>query len=81
MALPDTLHIEKINEVYNIIDCEPGVAQELCDYFTFEVPGAKFMPSYRAKVWDGKIRLYSVRDKQLYGGLLKHTLQFATSRK
>ena len=81
MALPDTLHIEKINEVYNIVDCEPGVAQELCDYFTFEVPGAKFMPSYRAKVWDGKIRLYSVRDKQLYGGLLKHTLQFATSRK
>lgn len=81
MVSPDTLHIEKINEVYNIIDCEPGIAQELCDHFTFEVPGARFMPSYRAKVWDGKIRLYSVRDKQLYGGLLKHALQFANSRK
>ncbi len=81
MVLPDTLHIEKINEVYNVIDCEPSVAQELCDYFTFEVPGARFMPSYRSKIWDGKIRLYSVRDKLLYGGLLKHTLQFAKSRK
>jgi len=80
MASPDTLYIEKINEVYNIIDCEPSVAQELCDYFTFEVPGARFMPAYRSRVWDGKIRLYSTRDKLLYGGLLKHTLKFAKSR-
>ena len=80
MVLPDTLHIEKIDEVYNAINCEPSIAQELCDHFTFEVPGARFMPTYRSKVWDGKIRLYSPYDKLLYGGLLKYTLQFAKSR-
>ena len=53
---------------------------ELCDYFTFEVPGARYMPAYRSKIWDGKIRLYSTRDRRLYGGLLKHTLQFAKKR-
>ena len=56
---PDTLHISKIDEVYIKIDCEPSVAQEICDYFTFYVPGYTFMPSFRSKLWDGKIRLYS----------------------
>ena len=78
---PNTLYVYKINEVHNLIDCEPSIAQELCDHFTFEVPGARFMPAYKNKVWDGKIRLYSTYEKLLYSGLLKHTLQFSKKRK
>ena len=77
---PNTLYIYKLNEVHNQINCEPSIAMELCDYFTFEVPGARFMPAYRSKIWDGKIRLYSTHDQILYGGLLKHVLQFAKKR-
>ena len=77
MVSPDTLYIAKVDEVHNIITCEPSVAQELCDFFTFYVPGYKFMPSYRSKVWDGKIRLYSVYDQLLYSGLLNHAVLFA----
>ena len=77
---PNTLYIYKLNEVHNQINCEPSIAMELCDYFTFEVPGARFMPAYRSKIWDGKIRLYSIHDQILYGGLLKHVLQFAKKR-
>ena len=48
------MKIEKKNEVYAKITTEPHIARELSEYFTFEVPGAKFMPAYRSKVWDGK---------------------------
>ena len=77
---PNTLYIYKLDEVHIKIDCEPSIAQELCDNFTFEVPGARYMPTYRNKIWDGKIRLYSTKGGILYGGLLKHTLQFAKKR-
>ena len=45
------LEIEKKNEVFLRIQAEPHVYQELSDHFTFEVPGAKFMPQYRNKHW------------------------------
>ena len=69
--------IQKKNEVYLNVACEPSIAQELSDYFTFDVPGAKFNPLFRNKVWDGKIRLYSMLTKDLYVGLLKHLEHFA----
>ncbi|MAH43554.1 hypothetical protein CL614_07615 [archaeon] len=80
MASSDTLYITKIDEVYIKIDCEMGVAQELCDYFTFYVPGYTFVPSYRNKLWDGKIRLFSVHTRKLYGGLMPYVVQFAYKR-
>ena len=49
------LIISKKNEVYLKVDAEPHVFYELADQFTFDVPGAKFMPQYRNKYWDGKI--------------------------
>ena len=55
------LIIKKKNEVFVTIDSEQYVYHELSDHFTFEVPGAKFMPQYRNKYWDGKIRLYDMR--------------------
>ena len=47
--------ITKKNEVFLKIVSEPHVAHELSDQFTFEIPGAKFMPQYRKRHWDGKI--------------------------
>lgn len=77
----ETLKIRKLNEVYNKIECEPSVAYELNDYFTFDVPGAKFMPAYRNKVWDGKIRLFNVMTCTLYGGLNRYLEEFCKARK
>ena len=51
--------ISKINEVYLQLKVDDDLERELTDYFTFEVPGAKYMPHYRKKLWDGKIRLFS----------------------
>ena len=69
--------IQKKNEIYLKIETEPHIHQELSEYFTFEVPGAKFMPQYRSKYWDGKIRLYSNHNGEIYVGLLDKLISWA----
>ena len=70
------IKLQKKNEVYNVVTTEPHIHRELSEYFTFEVPEAKFMPLYRNKVWDGKIRLYSPGNGEIYGGLTEHLIQW-----
>ena len=70
------LKIQKKNEVFLTIESEPHVYYELQDQFTFDVPGAKFMPQYRSKYWDGKIRLFNVQTKEIYVGLLDKVVSF-----
>jgi len=69
--------ISKKNEVYLILkDLEQSTLQELTSYFQFEVPGFKFMPAYRNKMWDGKIRLFSPTSGEIYVGLLPYIKKF-----
>ena len=70
------LIISKKNEVYLQVQAEPHVYYELADQFTFEVPGAKFMPQYRSKYWDGKIRLFNTQNGEIYVGLLDKLTKF-----
>ena len=66
------LVVAKKNNIFLTINAEPHVHYELSDYFTFDIPNAKFMPQYRSGVWDGKIRLYSPGTGELYCGLISH---------
>ena len=77
-----TLSIKKKNEVYvTVQSVEPHVHMELADYFSFEVPEAKFLKKNpRYKYWDGTIRLYSTGTGELYGGLMKHLQVWADER-
>ena len=77
----DKVEIEKHDEVYVKIKTEPSVMMEMSEYFTFDVPGAKFMPAYRNKFWDGKIRLLSPMNGLLYAGLTKYVEEFCKTRK
>ena len=72
-----TLIISKKNDVYVKVDTEPNIARELVDFFTFEVPGARFMPTYKNRVWDGKIRLYNQMNGEIYFGLVPYVEEFA----
>jgi len=47
------LIIDKPDEIYLKIEAEADIRRELGAYFTFEVPGYKFIPAYRNRVWDG----------------------------
>ena len=71
------LTVEKVNEVYiRVYSHDMGVEQELGDFFTYEFPGARFTPQFRAKLWDGKVRLYDIIRKTLYSGLLEYVEKF-----
>jgi superfamily II DNA or RNA helicase len=76
----DTIIVRKLNEVYLKLDCDPGIMMEISSYFTFDVPGAKFSPAYRNKIWDGKVRLANLMTKTLYVGLLDQLQKFCDSR-
>lgn len=70
------LIISKKNEIYLKVEAEPHIYYELSDQFTFDIPGAKFMPQYRSKFWDGKIRLFNVQTGEIYVGLLDKIISF-----
>lgn len=75
------LIIKKKNEVFLQIQAEPYVHQELSDYFTFEVPEAKFLKrNPRYKYWDGTIRLYSPGTGDLYAGLYAHLVEWCKEK-
>ena len=62
--------IEKKNEIYLRVGAEMHIHHELSEYFSFEVPEAKYLQKRkRYRRWDGKIRLYSPGTGELYVGL------------
>ena len=73
------LLITKRNETYIQIRTESSIEAELQGYFTFEIPGAKFTPKYKAGIWDGKIRLFNLNTRLLYAGLFESVVKFANS--
>jgi len=62
------------------ISCDRGVAAELSDYFSFFVPGYKYMPAYKNRVWDGKIRLFNTLTGELNTGLFDYVKKFCEER-
>ena len=69
--------VKKQNETYLQISCERHIAYELNEHFAFAVPNAKFHPKFRAKMWDGRIRLFNIRTGQLYFGLYPYLKTWA----
>ena len=66
-----TVSVTRLNEVYAEVDSNEFFAlKELVEYFCFKVPGAEFMPSYKNKFWDGRIRLLNPNTRKIYLGLV-----------
>jgi superfamily II DNA or RNA helicase len=60
---------------------DKDIAMELQGFFTFEVPGAKYTPAYKRKVWDGKIKLFNPYSGLLPAGLMDYLATFTQERK
>ena len=74
---PDSYDLGKTKDnVHVYVEADDSIRREISDFFTFEVL-AKFMPSYRNRYWDGKIRLYNINKGELYIGLVPYLLDFA----
>lgn len=64
------------NELKCTLQCEISTAYEISEAFAFFVKGYKFMPSYKAGRFDGKIRLFNLRDRSFYIGLLQNLIEW-----
>ena len=75
------LHVSKKDEskIYLRSD-DSGILMEISEYFTFFAEGYKWMPAYRNKLWDGKLRLYDYRSQTLPFGLLARVAEFCQER-
>ena len=69
--------IETLDEVYVRVYSEPSIEMEMVQFFSYEYPGAKFTPQYKARLWDGRIRLLDPIRKTLYVGLISYVEEFA----
>ena len=76
----ETIRVRKLNHSTIHLECDRSVGAELREFFSFYVPGYKFMPAYRNRVWDGKIRLFNETTGQVPAGLYPQILSFAESR-
>ena len=74
------LKLVKVNQAWMRVEGDMGIARELSDHLTFEVPGAKFSPKYKSRVWDGKIRLLNSRNMTIYAGLVQEVHNFCEER-
>ena len=78
--MSDLIKIEKINNVHMKIVADNGTLQELSEFFAFRPDGYQFSPKFKARVWDGYIRLITPFKPFLYIGLLNHLKEFAETR-
>lgn len=76
----DKLHLKKINDATLQIETDQGIALELSEHFTFEVPNAKYTPAFKSGQWDGKIRLFNKRNNSIAFGLIEKIIDFANTR-
>jgi superfamily II DNA or RNA helicase len=69
--------ISKLNCVYNKVKAEPGIAEELKEYFRFRPDGYRFVPAFKNKWWDGYINMYRPLQQTLYCGITYLVDKFA----
>ena len=77
-AVDNFVYISKKNEVYMKIDCGAleSVAYDIRNKFSFKADNVQFDPRFKSGKWDGFVRLYDMRKKTLYIGLLLDLCDF-----
>jgi superfamily II DNA or RNA helicase len=74
------VEIHQRNEAFVEIRTERSILQELSDYFSFYAPNYKFMPAFRNRLWDGKVRLFNLKNNLILAGLVPYIEKFCTDR-
>jgi superfamily II DNA or RNA helicase len=78
--MSERIEVEYINSVYMRIKADAGMKSELSEFFAFKPEGYQFSPKYKARVWDGTIRLFQPMRPVLYVGLYPHLQKFCEQR-
>jgi superfamily II DNA or RNA helicase len=80
VSLPNTIRVGLKDHAMMTIDAEAHQIPELREYFSFYVPGHKFMPAFKSRKWDGKIKLFNQITRELNVGLYAHLKKFCADR-
>jgi len=76
----EKIQIQMKNHAQLLVSTHPSIDQELREYFAFFVPGYQYMPAYKRKQWDGRIKLYNQITKEMHVGLYTHLRRFCADR-
>lgn len=74
------VHLKYINSVHIKVCADPSTIMELSDQLTFYADNYKWHPKYKARMWDGKIRLLNNLSATVYGGLAQRIKKFCDAR-
>ena len=74
------IEVESLDEVRYYVKTDNGIKKELRDYFSFMVPGAQYMPMFKRRIWDGRIRLFDILSSTLPRGLKIYLEKFCKDR-
>lgn len=72
----DTILVEKYDEVYFKLHCNIEQNMELKSFFSCYAPNFKYHPKFKARIWNGKISFYNVREQLLPIGLINEFKEF-----
>jgi superfamily II DNA or RNA helicase len=73
----DEITIDKLNEVYLRFNGEIGQCMELKAFSSFYATSYKYHPAFKARIWDGKLSWYNMKDKTVPIGLLPELYKYA----
>lgn len=79
--MSDAVHLKHITHSYIQVKAEPSIIMELADHLTHYADNYRFHPKYKARMWDGKIRLLNFHTGLVYAGLARKIKKFCDSRK
>lgn len=74
------VYLKYIDSVYVQVQAGPGIIMELSDHFTYFAENYRWHPKYKARIWDGKIRLLNSLTGKIYAGLAQQIKKFCESR-
>lgn len=74
------VHLKYISSVHIKVCGDPSTIMELSDQFTYYADNYKWNPKYKARMWDGKIRLVNQLTGTCYAGLAQRIKKFCDAR-
>ena len=76
----EAIRVRRLNHANLHVECDFGQAAEIKEFFSFFVPGYQWMPAFKRRIWDGKIRLFDTNTGELPAGLIHHLVKYIESR-
>ena len=74
------VHLRYVNAVHVKVIAEPSIMMELSEHFTYFAENYKFSPKFKARIWDGKIKLLNSLTGLIYAGLAQRIKKFCDAR-